>query len=89
MLETMNCDADINSDLAADSRPAEKTLPTPLPTISDGELDFEPIESAERFEPLWITPTSETRLEASTAGPAMPFEAMRPRPLPRSATTSN
>ena len=30
------------------------------PTVSDGELDFGPIESVERFEPLWITPTPGT-----------------------------
>ncbi len=62
LLETMNYDAAFDSDIAADSRgisPTEDTLPMKLPTISDGELDFEPIESSERFEPLWITPTPE------------------------------
>ncbi len=63
VVEATNLDADINSGPTADSRqfsPIETPLsPARLPTGQDGELDFEPIESAERFEPLWITPTSD------------------------------
>jgi protein involved in polysaccharide export with SLBB domain len=34
-----------------------ETLPARLPRPIDGELDFGPTASSERFEPLWITPS--------------------------------
>jgi protein involved in polysaccharide export with SLBB domain len=60
MLGATNFNSDINSGPIADLErlsPIETKLPARLPTARDGELDFGSIESAERFEPLWITAT--------------------------------
>lgn len=62
VVEAKNLEVDINSGPTADLKrvsPTGSTLPARLPSARDGELDFGPIESAERFEPLWITPKSD------------------------------
>ncbi len=63
---------------AADPFRAEATepaSPTRLPSAADGELEFAPIESTQRFEPLWITPTPEPSEAAASPAAGLPETA--------------